>query len=225
MRLVVQFCTIIRGGWTRKRVLFEVVWYTNPLPPHIHLLHILSETKSVRLIEVTVILLNGVYISAQGWREGTTVRTGNTWNRVKNHHSTRWNKFSPHPRSIINDFRPINAIFAVEVRQESDFVCRAIRTSTLQRLFLFFRENRDRFSSATIRKRFFIDARSRNWLRAFHAWARGKNLSQRCRVSPFLFPFYSLPSSLFQLPFISSVSLSLSRSRQSTGTLTIAMDW
>lgn len=105
----------------------------------------------------------------------------------------------------------MNAIFAVEVRQESDFVCRAIRTSTLQRLFLFFRENRDRFSSATIRKRFFIDARSRNWLRAFHA-VREEFIPAVSRFAlsfPILFPsLFSVPTPLYFLGFPLSFSIS-----------------
>lgn len=103
------------------------------------------------------------------------------------------------PRSIINDFRPMNAIFAVEVRQESDFACRAIRLPLCNASFFSFGRTATDFLpprfgnvSSSMRDREIGCAPST-------PWARGKNLSQRCRmrVSPFLFPFYSLPSSLF----------------------------
>lgn len=109
----------------------------------------------------------------------------------------------------------MNAIFAVEVRQESDFACRAIRLPLCNASFLFFRENRDRFSSATIRKRFFIDTRSRNWLRAFHAVGQREEFipavsNARFALSfPILFPsLFSVPTPLYFLGFPLSFSIS-----------------
>lgn len=117
----------------------------------------------------------------------------------------------------------MNAIFAVEVRQESDFARFAFHSATPLSFLsgeprpIFFRHDSETFlhrcEIAKLAARLPRVGQREEFIPAVSRFALS---------FPILFPsLFSVPP---QLPFISSVSLSLSRSRQSTGTLTVAMD-
>lgn len=105
----------------------------------------------------------------------------------------------------------MNAIFAVEVRQESDFARFAFHSATPLSFLsgeprpIFFRHDSETF----------LHARSRNWLRAFHAMGQREEFipavsNARFALSfPILFPsLFSVPTPLYFLGFPLSFSIS-----------------